>query len=301
LEPGYLRAPVLDAGRAGGIGPILLSTAFIVGVCLTTSVPVGLGAAVFLSEVTARSRLPASSVEAWMCWPACRPSSSGSSATSSSVGLAVRYGSETALEGVDLEVDEGSIQAIVGPSGCGKSSLLMALNRLTDLVPGARVEGSVRIGDQQVLAGDTDVRGLRRRVGRERAMESALRAVGLWDEVAHRLVEPALTLSGGQQQRLCIARALVLEPDVLLMDEPCSALDPISSGVVEECIEGLRGRYTVVIVTHNLAQARRIADRTALLWRVDGAGRLVEEACTRQFFEEPGHRLTRAYVEGRSG
>ena len=132
-------------------------------------------------------------------------------------------------------------------------------------------------------------------------MEKALRDVGLWDEVKDRLSAPALALSGGQQQRLCLARALALKPEVLLMDEPCSALDPISSGVVEDRIAGLRGRYTVVIVTHNLAQARRVADQVAVFWVQDGAGRLIEHGSTRDVFESPRDPLTAAYINGTRG
>jgi len=246
--------------------------------------------------------------------------------------LSVRYGETRALEGVDLEIPAGRITAVVGPSGCGKSSFLLSINRLTDLLPDCRVTGTIRVGDRSVYGPGTDVRALRRRVGMvfqapnpfpvtirenlaiplrehgvrdrealDRRIRSSLEAVGLREEVAGRMGDDAATLSGGQQQRLCLARALVLRPEVLLMDEPCSALDPLSSGTVEDTIVRLRGRYTVVIVTHNLAQARRIADRTALFWRREGAGRLVEVAPTERFFEAPRHRLTKAYVEGRRG
>jgi len=220
----------------------------------------------------------------------------------------------------------------VGPSGCGKTSFLTSLNRLTDLIPGCRVAGRIRLDGLDVLAPHTDVIRLRRRVGmifqkpnpfplsiwknlefplREHGLrdrkqiatniQTVLRDVGLWGEVKDRLHSPALALSGGQQQRLCIARALVLSPDVLLMDEPCSALDPLSSGVVEDLIVGLRGRYTVLIVTHNLAQARRIADYAALFWVQNGAGQLIEAGKTKQIFEEPRESLTQAYVSGMRG
>ncbi len=203
--------------------------------------------------------------------------------------LAVSYGSHTAFAQVSLSMNKGCITAVVGPSGCGKSSFLMSLNRMTDLVPGCRVSGSIKIGSQPILDPKHDVIALRRRVGmifqkpnpfplsiqrnltfplrehgiRDRetldaTVEQTLRAVGLWEEVKDRLHAPALALSGGQQQRLCLARALALKPEIILLDEPCSALDPISSGVVEELIQSLSGRYTIVIVTHNLAQARRI-------------------------------------------
>jgi phosphate transport system ATP-binding protein len=143
--------------------------------------------------------------------------------------------------------------------------------------------------------------GVRDRAALAERVERALRDVGLWDEVRDRLDAPAQALSGGQQQRLCLARALALEPDVLLLDEPCSALDPIASGVVEDRIALLRGRYTVVVVTHNLAQARRLSDRTAVFWHQDGAGRLVEHGPTAQVFESPSHPLTAAYVSGARG
>jgi phosphate transport system ATP-binding protein len=246
--------------------------------------------------------------------------------------LTVRYGSRVALDAVSLVIAPKQITAIVGPSGCGKSTFLACLNRLTDLVPTCRVQGAIRVDGTDVSNVRTDVVALRRRVGmifqrpnpfpmsiranvelalrehgmrdraeRARAVETALRDVGLWDEVHDRLEKSALTLSGGQQQRLCIARALALRPEVLLFDEPCSALDPIASGVVEDRIASLRGKYTVVIVTHNLAQARRIADSVALFWVTDGAGRLVEHAPTKDFFERPQDELTRAYVSGARG
>lgn len=246
-------------------------------------------------------------------------------------GLEIAYGDNVALRGVDLGFARGEITAIIGPSGCGKSSLLASLNRLTDLVPGCRVGGRITLDGQDLHAPGYDLIALRRRIGmifqkpnpfpmsirrnldlplrehgmarRERrdAIERVLREVGLWEEVAQRLDAPALALSGGQQQRLCLARALVLAPEILLMDEPCSALDPVASARVERLIAGLRGRYTVVVVTHNLAQARRIADTTALLWLRDGVGHLVERGPTERLFTVPTDPLTAAYVQGRSG
>ena len=217
--------------------------------------------------------------------------------------LSVHYAGKTALRDVELEIAEGAVTAVIGPSGCGKSSFLASLNRLTDLVPGCTVTGAVRFDGQDVTESSCDVVALRRRVGmifqkpnpfalsirrnlemplreigvrsrseRRVLAEQALHDVGLWNEVKDRLDHPALELSGGQQQRLCIARALALGPKVLLLDEPCSALDPIASGVVEDLIASLRGRVTLVVVTHNLAQARRIADDTAVFWVRDGAG-----------------------------
>ncbi|MEP6932720.1 MAG: phosphate ABC transporter ATP-binding protein [Nitrospirota bacterium] len=246
--------------------------------------------------------------------------------------LSVHYGQKPAFHDVTLSINQGCITALVGPSGCGKTSFLTTLNRLTDLIPGCRVSGRIRLDGLDLFAPHTDVIQLRRRVGmifqkpnpfplsilknlefplrehglkdRERiatSIETVLRDVGLWDEVKDRLHSSALALSGGQQQRLCMARALVLSPEVLLMDEPCSALDPLSSGVVEDLIVGLRGRYTVLIVTHNLAQARRIADYAALFWVQNGAGQLIEAGMAKQIFEMPREPLTVAYVSGMRG
>jgi phosphate transport system ATP-binding protein len=209
---------------------------------------------------------------------------------------------------------------------------LLSLNRLIDLTPGAQVGGSVRLDTLDVLAADTDLLALRRRVGLifqkpspfpfsirrnlelplrqhgvpsgdllNHKIETALRDVGLWEEVHNRLDSPALALSGGQQQRLCIARALVLEPEVLLLDEPCSALDPISSAIVEDLIRRLSGRYTIVIVTHNLAQARRIANYAAFFWMKEQVGQLIEFGRCHRLFDEPEHEITSAYVSGARG
>ncbi len=246
--------------------------------------------------------------------------------------LSLHYGLKPAFHDVTLSINKECITALVGPSGCGKTSFLTSLNRLTDIIPGCRLSGRIRLDNLDVLASHTDVIQLRRRVGmvfqkpnpfplsilknlefplrehgiKEReqvgtCIETVLRDVGLWEEVKDRLHSPALALSGGQQQRLCMARALVLSPDVLLMDEPCSALDPLSSGIVEDLIVSLRSRYTVVIVTHNLAQARRIADYAVLLWIQNGAGRLIEAGTAKQIFEEPRDPLTAAYVSGMRG
>lgn len=246
--------------------------------------------------------------------------------------LSLHYGEKPIFADVTLPIHEGCITALVGPSGCGKTSFLSCLNRLTDLIPRCRVSGSIRMDSLDVLDPKIDVIALRRRVGMifqkpnpfplsiwknlalplhehgvknreqvDQIIETTLQDVGLWDEVKDRLNTSALSLSGGQQQRLCIARALVLKPEVLLLDEPCSALDPISSGVVEDLIASLRGRYTQLIVTHNLAQARRIADYAALFWVQDGVGRLIEYGCVQQIFETPQEALTAAYVNGIRG
>jgi phosphate transport system ATP-binding protein len=246
--------------------------------------------------------------------------------------LSLYYRSKPAFCDVTLSIPVGCITALVGPSGCGKSSFLCCLNRLTDLMPCCRVSGRIYLGEIDVLNPKIDAIALRRRVGlicqkpnpfplsiwknlalplqehgiknREQIdaiVETTLRQVGLWDEVKDRLQESALSLSGGQQQRLCIARALALKPEALLMDEPCSALDPISSGVVEDLIVSLQKQYTVLIVTHNLAQARRIADYVALFWVQHERGQLIEYGSVEQVFEAPENPITAAYVNGIRG
>lgn len=247
-------------------------------------------------------------------------------------GLSVFYGPQAAIRDATLAVPQGQITAIVGPSGCGKSSFLSALNRMTDLIDGARIEGEVSIGCCDIHGSSMSPAELRRCVGmifqkpnpfplsirkniqlalREHGMkdrqllnettERVLRDVGLWDEVEDRLDSSATKLSGGQQQRLCIARALALEPKVLLMDEPCSALDPIASAKVESLIERLRGDYTIVVVTHNLAQARRIADNLAVFWLRDGAGVIIEQGPAEQLFQNATDKTAAAYLAGARG
>lgn len=246
--------------------------------------------------------------------------------------LSVSYDKKTVLNGVSLDIYKGCITALIGPSGCGKTSFLTTINRLTDLTTSAQIKGNIFFDGQDILQDGVDILRLRRRIGmifqkpnpfplsirrnldlplrengvRNRALrgmkiEAALRDVGLWDEVKDRLDSSALSLSGGQQQRLCIARAIVLEPEILLMDEPCSALDPISSAVVEELILRLQGRYTVVIVTHNLAQARRVANYAAFFWMQERVGKLIEFGQCRNLFEAPRHELTAAYISGAKG
>jgi phosphate transport system ATP-binding protein len=242
------------------------------------------------------------------------------------------YRQKQALSNVTMDFDWGGITALIGPSGCGKTSFLMCINRLIDLIPGTRATGSIQVGNMDVLNPQMDIIRLRRCVGMifqkpnpfplsikrnlelplkekgitdkhaiEETVIKSLNDVGLWKEVKDRLNAPALALSGGQQQRLCIARALVLTPGVLLFDEPCSALDPISSSTVEELILSLKDRYTVVVVTHNLAQAKRMADSVGLFWTQDEAGQLIEAGPTQQIFENPQHELTAAYVHGIRG
>lgn len=246
--------------------------------------------------------------------------------------LGVHYRSVTAVRDASLTVPDGQITAIVGPSGCGKSSFLSALNRMTDLIPGARVTGRVYIDRCDIHAdrrSPTELRrcvgmifqkpnpfpmsirrnvqlalrehGVRRRNELEAVTERVLHDVGLWDEVKDRLNDSAFQLSGGQQQRLCMARALALEPQVLLMDEPCSALDPIAAATVESLIKRLRGRYTIVIVTHNLAQARRIADEVAVFWVREGAGEIIEQGPTETVFTDPTDPVAAEYLAGTKG
>jgi phosphate transport system ATP-binding protein len=239
------------------------------------------------------------------------------------------YGAKRALEGITLQIQPNVVTAFIGPSGCGKSTFLRTLNRLNDTIPGARVSGRVVIDGRDIYAAGTDVVDLRRRVGmvfqksnpfpksifdnvaygirvnglaRTRSdlharVEDSLRAAALWDEVKDRLGDSALALSGGQQQRLCIARALAVQPEILLMDEPASALDPIATQRIEELIFELKRRYTIVIVTHNMQQAARVSDYTAFFW----LGRLVEYDRTDRLFTAPSEKLTEDYVTGRFG
>ena len=244
-------------------------------------------------------------------------------------GLNFHYGAKRALEDISIEIPEHLVTAFIGPSGCGKSTFLRTLNRMNDIIPGARVDGEVTIDGRDIYRGGTDVVSLRRRVGmvfqksnpfpksiyeniaygiringlaRSRAemnarVEESLRQAAIWDEVKDRLHDSALALSGGQQQRLCIARALAVKPDVLLMDEPASALDPIATQRIEELIYQLKSSYTIVIVTHNMQQAARVSDLTAFFW----LGRLVEVGPTDRIFTNPTEKLTEDYVTGRFG
>lgn len=244
--------------------------------------------------------------------------------------LCLFYGRTPAFRSISLSLRAGQVNAIIGPSGCGKTSFLNCINRLYELDAQAAVTGKVLLDGQNIF--DLEVWRLRRQVGmlfqrpspfplsihanldfplkehgyrhraqRNELIEAGLKSVGLWNEVKDRLHSPALALSGGQQQRLCLARTLVLKPRVILMDEPCSALDPISSELIEELILQLRGEYTIIIVTHNLAQASRIADQVAMFWHRNGAGELIEYGSSQQIFNEPHHPLTQAYVTGKRG
>ncbi len=247
-------------------------------------------------------------------------------------GLSLNYGDKRVLDNISLTINKGCITALIGPSGCGKTSFLSSLNRLTDLIPGCHIEGDIQIGSIDVCSPSTNVIELRSQVGmifqkpnpfplsirrnielplREHRklnrhqlneiVESVLQDTGLWDEVKDRLDAPALSLSGGQQQRLCIARALALRPEVLLLDEPCSALDPIATEVIEKLITSFSGRLTIVMVTHNLAQARRISDYAAFFWMKNELGQLIEYGTSSEIFDAPQDALTDAYVNGRSG
>lgn len=238
------------------------------------------------------------------------------------------YTAARALWDITMQIPRGKVTALIGPSGCGKSTLLRSVNRLNDLIDGVRTEGEMLLNGRPVFAPDVDVIDLRKRIGmvfqksnpfpmsiyenviyplridgeRRRsvlddAVERSLRAAALWDEAKNRLKESALGLSGGQQQRLCIARAISAEPEVLLMDEPCSALDPLSTLKIEELIHEMRDRYTVVIVTHNMQQASRVSDFTAFMY----LGRLVEFGPTPAIFQNPTLPETEQYVTGRFG
>jgi phosphate transport system ATP-binding protein len=239
------------------------------------------------------------------------------------------YGAKQALFDISLNIPTGRVTAFIGPSGCGKSTLLRCFNRMNDTIPGTRVAGRMAIDGHDIYAQRTDVVELRRNVGMvfqksnpfpksifdnvaygvkinkmatsksdmAERVERALKGAALWDEVKDRLHDSALGLSGGQQQRLCIARALAVEPGVILMDEPCSALDPIATQKVEELILKLKGQYTIVIVTHNMQQAARVSELTAFFW----LGKLVEYNLTERIFTNPDEQMTEDYVTGRFG
>ena len=241
-------------------------------------------------------------------------------------GLSVHYAEKSAIKDISLSIPRHRVVAFIGPSGCGKTTLLRCFNRMNDLVPSARVSGEVLFRGQDLYAPDVDPVEVRRRIGMvfqkpnpfpksihdniafglringfkddigER-VEKSLRAAALWEEVKDRLDDSALGLSGGQQQRLCIARALAVEPDILLMDEPASALDPIATGRIEDLIGDLKRDYTIVIVTHNMQQAARVSDLTAFLY----IGELIEYAETERLFTNPAHERTEAYITGRFG
>jgi phosphate transport system ATP-binding protein len=243
--------------------------------------------------------------------------------------VSVFYGEKQALFDVDLDIPRNQVTALIGPSGCGKSTFLRCINRMNDTIPSARVEGSVLLEDVDVYSAAIDVVELRARVGMvfqkpnpfpksifenvaygprihgmtrtkadlEQLVASSLRRAGLWNEVKDRLHEPGTGLSGGQQQRLCIARAIATRPEVLLMDEPCSALDPIATAVIEELIDELRQNFTIVIVTHSMQQAARVSQRTAFFH----LGKLIEEGTTAEIFSNPREKQTEDYITGKIG
>ena len=242
--------------------------------------------------------------------------------------LCLWYGASQALKNIDIDIPEKNITALIGPSGCGKSTLLKTLNRMNDLIPGVKITGDVRFGQQDIFDKNIDVNQLRKEIGMvfqkpnpfpmsiydniaygprthgitskiklDEIVEKALRGAAIWDEVKDRLKKNALGLSGGQQQRLCIARAIAVEPHILLMDEPTSALDPISTSRIEELAMELKEKYTIVIVTHNMQQAVRISDYTAFFL----LGELVEFGKTDDIFSQPKDKRTEDYITGRFG
>ncbi len=239
------------------------------------------------------------------------------------------YGRTKALEGITMEIPERQVTAIIGPSGCGKSTLLRSINRMNDLIEEVRVEGTIRLDGEDIYQRGIDVVALRRKVGMvfqrpnpfpksiyenvafgvrmgdnqkmksriEEVVERSLREAAIWDEVKDRLHRSAMELSGGQQQRICIARALAVEPEVILMDEPASALDPLATAKIEELLFRLKEKYTIVIVTHNMQQAARVSDRTAFVM----LGKLIEYDQTSKMFTSPANRMTEEYITGRFG
>ncbi|MEZ0244858.1 MAG: phosphate ABC transporter ATP-binding protein PstB [Sphingomonas sp.] len=247
----------------------------------------------------------------------------------SAKGVNVFYGANQAIRDVSIDIDMDKVTAFIGPSGCGKSTFLRTLNRMNDTIPTARVEGDIRLDGEDIYAPAMDVVQLRARVGMvfqkpnpfpksifenvaygprihglasskpdmEAIVERSLRRAGLWDEVKDRLQDSGTALSGGQQQRLCIARAIAVDPEVILMDEPCSALDPIATAKIEELIHDLHGRYAIVIVTHNMQQAARVSHRTAFFH----LGSLVEYGVTDEIFTNPRIERTKDYITGRYG
>ncbi|MDE2058172.1 MAG: phosphate ABC transporter ATP-binding protein [candidate division NC10 bacterium] len=242
--------------------------------------------------------------------------------------LTLKYGEKLALQDISLDIPKHQVTAFIGPSGCGKTTLLRCLNRMNDLIDGVTVNGTIRIGGIDIHDPALEITELRKRVGMvfqksnpfpktiydnvaygprilgvrgqstlDEIVERSLRAAAIWNEVQDRLRSSALSLSGGQQQRLCIARAIAVEPEVLLMDEPCSALDPIATGKIEELMADLKQQYTIVIVTHNMQQAARVSDYTAFLY----LGQLIEYDLTRQLFVKPSRQQTEDYITGRFG
>jgi phosphate transport system ATP-binding protein len=253
---------------------------------------------------------------------------SGNAPILSVSNLNLHYGDSQALKGINLDMARHQVTAFIGPSGCGKSTLLRCFNRMNDLVESARIEGSIRFNGDEVNESSTDVISLRRKIGMvfqqsnpfpksiyenivyglriagvndkatlHEAVERSLKSAAIWNEVKDRLNDSALGLSGGQAQRICIARAIAVNPEIILMDEPCSALDPISTLKIEELIEELKSKYTIVIVTHNMQQAARVSDVTAFFY----LGELIEAGGTRKIFTNPEKKQTEDYITGRFG
>ena len=250
-------------------------------------------------------------------------------------GVSSYYGSFKAIENVSMTVEPKSITALIGPSGCGKSTFLRSINRMHEVLPGARIEGRLTIDDQNIYDSDVDVTAVRRMIGMvfqrpnpfptmsiyenvvaglklngvkkksvlDDAAEKSLKAANLWDEVKDRLSRPGAGLSGGQQQRLCIARTIAVEPQVVLMDEPCSALDPISTLAIEDLMFKLKDRFTIIIVTHNMQQAARVSDKTGFfsIDKTGDPGRLIEYDDTQKIFSNPAQKKTEDYITGRFG
>jgi len=261
--------------------------------------------------------------------PSRAAAQSGAAVKMRARGVHVWYGDNHAIQDVDLDITLDEVTALIGPSGCGKSTLLRCFNRMNDAIPGARVTGDILLDDQPIYGGGIDVEQLRARVGMvfqkanpfpksifdnvgygprihglarkrselEEIVERSLTRAGLWEEVKDRLDEPGNALSGGQQQRLCIARAIAVDPEVVLMDEPCSALDPLATARIEELIYELRGRYAIAIVTHNMQQAARVSQRTAFFH----LGVMVEQGPTEEIFTNPRVQRTSDYITGRYG
>jgi phosphate transport system ATP-binding protein len=244
-------------------------------------------------------------------------------------GVDVYYGSKQALFGISMDIKEKEVTALIGPSGCGKSTFLRCINRMNDLIEICKVSGSIKVDNEEIISSSTDVVSLRSKIGMvfqkpnpfpksifdnvaygptihglvdsknelEEIVHSSLKKAGLFDEVKDRLNEPGTSLSGGQQQRLCIARAIAVNPEIILMDEPCSALDPIATAIIEELIDELRLNYTIVIVTHSMQQAARVSQKTSFFH----LGELIETGDTKKIFTNPDNSKTQDYITGRFG
>ncbi|MBN1499588.1 MAG: phosphate ABC transporter ATP-binding protein [Spirochaetes bacterium] len=242
--------------------------------------------------------------------------------------LSFSYSGKKAVEDISIEVETNSVLALIGPSGCGKSTFLRCINRMNDIIPGISYNGDIKIDDKSIFSNEYDITSLRRKVGMvfqksnpfpktiadniaygmrvngikdkyviENKIEETLKATALWDEVKDRLNDSAMTLSGGQQQRLCIARTIAIEPEIILMDEPASALDPVSTLKIEELVQDLKKKYTIVIVTHNMQQAARVSDITAFFY----IGKLIEIDSTEKIFTNPSNEMTENYITGKFG